>query len=176
MACARALAAIVQNHIHTSSHEVGVKRVGGGFDIGAAVGADGANHHGEGRQGVGPNDAFGIVVLLDGGGRQAGDANAVATHLEVLGLAVIGQKRGAHGLAVLGAEVKNMTHLDAALDGQHAFAIGRDVAFDHVADVGNHVGLGQVAAPIGASHVKVNRVGTTHPIGHHSHFAVDDDF
>jgi hypothetical protein len=36
-----------------------------------------------------------------------------------------------------------MAHLDAALDGQHALAVGRGVAGHHVADVGHQSGSGR---------------------------------
>ena len=119
-----ALATVVQDDVHASGQQVAVQLLGGGFDLGAAVGTDGADHHGERRQSVRPDDALGVMVLLDGRRWQTGDADAVAAHLEGFGFAVFVQKRGVHGLAVLGAEVKNMTHFNAALDGQHALAVG----------------------------------------------------
>ena len=78
--------------------------------------------------------------------------------------------------AIVAFGIRNVADLDAALDGQRALAVGRRFALDDIADVGHHVRLGQVAAPVGAGHVKVHRVGAAHPIGHHRHIAVDDDF
>jgi hypothetical protein len=50
---------------------------------------------------VGPDDAALVVVLLDGGGRQARDADAVAAHLEGLRLAVFVEEGGVHALLYL---------------------------------------------------------------------------
>ena len=79
-------------------------------------------------------------------------------------------------MAVFGAQVEDVAHFDAALNGQHALAIGRGVARHHVADVGHQVRLRQVAAPVDAGHVEVFGVGTAHPIGQHSHFEVGHNF
>ena len=85
---AGALATVVQDDVHARSQQFGVQAFGGlphGF---AAVHAYGADDDGKGRDGIGPDDAARVVVLFDGGGGQAGDADAVAAHLEGLGLAV----------------------------------------------------------------------------------------
>ncbi len=59
-----------------------------------------------------------------------------------------------------------MADLDAALDHQRAFAVGRRVARHHVANVGRQLGLGQVAAPVDARHVEIGLIGAAHPVGH----------
>ena len=76
----RALATIIEQHIDTRRHEIGIELFRYSFDIGAAICTDGANDHGERRYGIWPNDAFGIVILLNGRRRQARHTNAVATH------------------------------------------------------------------------------------------------
>ena len=172
---ARALAAVVQDHVHAGGQQLGVEALGGFAHGVAAVHADRADHHGEGRDGVRPDDAALVVVLFDGSGRQARDADTVAAHLEELGLAVLVEERGVHGAAVLGAQVEHVADLDAALDGQLALAVGRRVAGQHVAQVGHQVRLGQVAAPVDAGEVHVFLVGAAHPVGHHGHLAVGDD-
>ena len=61
-----------------------------------------------------PDDPFGVVVLLDGGGGGAPDPDPVATHDGEALLPLGVQKLGAHRLAVLGAEHEHMAHFDAA--------------------------------------------------------------
>ena len=75
-------------------------------------------------KGARPDDAALVVVLLDGCGRQAGDADAVAAHFQKLRFTVLVQEGGVHGAAVFGAEVEHMAHFDAALNGQHPLAVG----------------------------------------------------
>ena len=62
-----------------------------------------------------PDDAVGVVVLLDGRGHRARDADAVAAHHDRLLLAVGAQERRAHGLRVLRAEEEDVADLDAAV-------------------------------------------------------------
>ena len=67
-----------------------------------------------------------------------------------------------------------MADLDAALDRQHALAVGRRIALDDVADVGHEVGLGQVAAPVDAGEVEVGLVGAADEVAHRRDGAVGD--
>ena len=69
-----------------------------------------------------------------------------------------------------------MAHFDAALDGQDTLTIGRGVTGHHVADVGHQIGLGQIAAPIHAGHVKVFGIRAADPVGHDGHFQVGHHF
>ena len=140
--------------------------------VGVAVVADRAQHHRERRDRVRPDDAARVVVLLDGRAEDARHADAVAAHLHQLRLAGLVEEGGVHRLAVLGAEVEHMADLDAALDGEHALAVGRRVAGDDVADVGHQVGLGQVAAPVDAGEVEVFVVGAADEVVHRGHGAV----
>ena len=105
----------------------------------------------------------------------ARDADAVAAHLHQLRLAVLVEEGGVHRLAVLGAELEHVADLDAALDREHALAVGRGIAFDDVADVGHRVGLGQVAAPVDAGEVEALLVGAADEVAHRGHRAVGDD-
>ena len=61
---------------------------------------------------------------------------------------------------------ENMTDLDAAHDVERALAVGRRIALDHVADVGDAVGLAAVAAEVDAAQVKVGFVGAADEIAH----------
>ena len=116
------------------------------------------------------------MVLLDGGGWQARDANAVTPHFHELRLAVLIQKSSFHRLAVFGAEVKHMAYLNAALNRQHTLAVRRRVTRDHIAQISDEIGFGQVTTPVHAGDVKVGFIGTTNPVVHHRHFAVHHQF
>ena len=118
-----ALATVVQNHIHAGCHQSFIEGRGGALNFGETVRADRADHHGERRYGVRPDDAALVMILLDGGSRQARDADAVAAHFHELRLAVFAQKSGIHGLAVFGAQVKNVTHFNTALNRQRALTV-----------------------------------------------------
>ena len=120
----RALVAVVEHDIHASACEFSVELVGSGFYVGKAVGADRAQHHGKRGNRIGPDDAARVVVLLDGGGRQARDTDAVATHFHELRLAVFIEKSGVHGAGIFGSEVEHVADLYAAFNCQHALAIG----------------------------------------------------
>ena len=65
-----------------------------------------------------------------------------------------------------------MADLDAALDRQHAAPVGRGIAGDHIAQVGHHIRLGQVAPPVHACQVMALGIGAAHPVGHQRHLAV----
>jgi hypothetical protein len=169
----RALAAVIQNDVNTHGHQLGIEPIGRGFDVGETVRTDRAQHHGERRQGIRPDDAACIMVLLNGGRRQPRDANAIAAHFHELRFAVHVQKGGVHGLAVLGAQVKHMADLDTALDRQQPFAIRRRVARHHVAQICHEVGFRQVTTPIDARHVEIDLIGTANPVAHDGDFTVN---
>src|SRR3546814_5919541 len=103
--------------------------------------------HAPGRHRVGPEDAACIEVLLDRGGDDARDADAVAAHLQHARLALFVEHRAAHRFGVLAAKLEHVADLDAAHDAQFT-AVGRAVAFDHAANVGDGVWFGQVATPV----------------------------
>ena len=71
----------------------------------------------------GPDDTVLVVVLLDGGGKGAGHAHAVATHQEWLLNAILVGERRSHGLGILGAELEDLRHLDAARAGEGRAAV-----------------------------------------------------
>jgi hypothetical protein len=58
------------------------------------------------------------VVLLNGGGHRAADADAIATHDHWMRRACAVEVGGAHGLTIFGAELKDVPDLDAAHDAQ----------------------------------------------------------
>ena len=68
-----------------------------------------------------------------------------------------------------------MADLDAARDAQRALPSGARSPCDDVADVGDDVGFGQVAAPVDAGDVEAGLVGADDEIGHRRDLAVGDD-
>ena len=68
-----------------------------------------------------------------------------------------------------------MPDLDTATDFQRALAIGRNVARNHVADVGHQVGFGQVAPPVNPGGVELGLVRARHEIAHRGHGAIGND-
>ncbi len=60
-----------------------------------------------------PDNAFLIVILLDGGLRQAGHTDAIATHHERHLFARFVGKSGTHRLGVFATELKNMANFNA---------------------------------------------------------------
>ena len=90
----------------------------------------------EGCDGPGPDDAIGIVVLLDRGGHGARDANAIAPHDHGLLLALLVQKRAVHALGILDAELEDLAHFNAAEGLEVTFSAPRaGVAFCGHSDV-----------------------------------------
>ncbi len=157
---ARALFTVVKQHVHAGGFQFGVELLG---QLGHAhwlVHVHRHDGHFERGDGVRPDDAVLVVVLLDGGGHQTGDSDAVATHLHGDGLAALVQHARLHGFGVLGAELEDVAHFDAALEQQLALAARARVAFHHVAQVGNLVG-GDVAIPVGPGQVEAGLVGAT---------------
>ena len=67
-----------------------------------------------------------------------------------------------------------MANFDAALNRQLALAAGRQIAFDHIADVGHQLRLGQVTPPVHAAQVRICFVSTADKIGHQRDFAVSN--
>ena len=67
-----------------------------------------------------------------------------------------------------------MADFDAALDRQHALAVGRGIAGDDVAHVGDDLRLGQVAAPVDAGVVKAGLVRAADEIAHRRDGAIGD--
>ncbi len=68
----------------------------------------------ERRHPLGPDDALVVVAGLDDGADKAAHADAVAAHVHRDRLAVRPLHGGAHRLGILGAEVEDLAHLDAA--------------------------------------------------------------
>lgn len=131
------------------------------------LGVDGDDDDLERCDGARPDDALVIVVLLDGGGHRAADADAVAAHDERLLFTVLIEERRAHGLAVLRAEREDLAGLDAARHLERCAAVRARVAlFDH-AQVGDDDGiLIEVALRIDVLVMDVDFIGTRDGVVH----------
>ena len=172
---AGALAAVVEQHVDTGRRELVVQSVGRRADLGAALIADCGNGDAERRHRGRPDDAAIIVVLLDGGGDHARDADAVATHFHDLLFLFAVQETGAQREGIALPEREHVSDLDAAPKFQAAAAVGRRVALDDVADVGDDVGFRAVTPPIGAGQVIARLVGAADEVGHRGRRAVGDN-
>ncbi len=67
-----------------------------------------------------------------------------------------------------------MADLDAARDREIALAVGRRIAGDHLADIGDAIGLAAIAAEIDAAQVVIDFVGTADEVAHHGDRAIGD--
>src|SRR5690606_2837392 len=113
--------------------------------------------HVEGRDRVRPDDAPLIMVLLDGGGYDAGHTDAVAAHLHDPRLPLGVEHGRAHRAAVLVAELEYLPDLDPARDRELAAAARARVAGDRVTQV-RDFGQLHVAVPVDAAVVVVRAV------------------
>ena len=132
------------------------------------------NSHSERGNGRREGDAPVIVVLLDGGTDDTGDANTVAAHFHDLGLTLLIEEGATQRLGVFGAQLEDVADFNAAHDVQHPFAVRRGVARDHIADIGDFR-LRQVAAKVGTGEVHVVFISATGKIGHHGDRAIGND-
>src|SRR5690606_16880065 len=137
------------------------------------VGIDRPDGDLEGRDGIAPDDAVGIVVLVDGGCDDAADADAVTAHDHGLFAAFLAEYLRAHGLAVLGAELEDVANLYAATDFQSALAVRARISAHHIADVLDAAG-GAVTSPIDTGEMMAVAIGATGEIGEHCSGAVDN--
>ena len=83
-----------------------------------------------------PNNSSGVVVLLDGGGDNTSNADAIAAHLNRACPAVPIQNCGIHGIAVFTSQLKDVTDLNSSGDGEWAAAGRTRVAGNSVAKIG----------------------------------------
>ena len=171
---ARPLAAVVQEHFHASALELVMQTIRGRSHCITAVVAHRCDRNAEGRHRRRPDDAALVVVLFDGSRDDAADSNAVTPHLDELRLAIDIEKRCAHRLRVKRAEREDVSDFDASDDFQHALAVGRGIARDHIANIRDHVGLATVATEIDAAEVIVGLVGATDEIAHQRDGSIDD--
>src|SRR5690349_20508055 len=146
-------AAIVQHGFDAALDECLVQRLGGLVDRGGGVlRVDHAHRHPPRRHRLGPDDARVVMALLDGGGDDAADPDAVATHGHHLGLAAFVDYGGAQGVGIFRPQLEHVAHFDAAGQVQFAVAVGRGIALDHVAQVGED----RKSTRLNSSHVEIS--------------------
>ena len=171
---ARTLAAIVEQHFDAGRLELVVQRIGRRPHSLAAVVAHRRDRHGERGQRLRPRDAPAVVVLLDGSGDDARDPDPVAAHFHDLRLTVGVEISCTHRPRVHVAQREDMAHLDAAQDFEPAAAIGRRVAGNDVAQIGDAVGFTAIAAEIDAAKVEIGLVRAADEVRHRGDRPVDD--
>ena len=163
--------AVVEQHFDAGGGEVRVEFFRHFLFARALLDIERDQRHLERGNGLRPDDAVVVVVLLNGGGDHPADADAVAAHGHHHGATVVVQHGGVERLGVLGAELEDVAHLDAALDGQSAVAVRARVTLDHVAQVG-HVRQRRVALPVDVEVVLAVLVGAGGEVAHQRHAAV----
>ena len=161
---ARPRIAVIEQHFETDRLQVGVELLGGSSDPWRLARVERHHHDAERCQWFGPADPGGVVVLLDGGCNDPGDADAVAAHIHRHRFAGFVEDARLHRLAVLTAELEDVPDLDATTEGQVAIAARARVAGHHVAQVGRRR-FGQVAAPVHTREMHVETVRSADEIG-----------
>ena len=137
------LAAIVDENIQAGRVELLAKRLRGLKDFVTLAGSQ--DMHVKGGDLRGPAQTLVIAVGLGQGCHDAGNADAVRTHGDDLGLAVLVEDSQTESLGVLTAQLEDMTDLDAALEVKRARAVGSQVALAHLGGLDRTVS-GEVAA------------------------------
>ena len=108
------------------------------------------------------------MILFNGGGNDTRHTDSVAAHVQRGRLARDIEHGGAHGLAVLLAQLEYVADLDTARDGQRSLARGAGIARHHLAQVGRG-SFGQVAAPVHAREVRILLVRADDEVGQSQH-------
>ena len=114
------------------------------------------------------------MVLFDGGGNDAGNADAVAAHERNGRAAVFELDFQPHRFRVFFAKLEDVADFDAAADGERAAAVRGGVAFDDVAQVGDFAKR-YVALPVDVEVVVVVFVGARGKVGDVSGGVINDD-
>src|SRR5262245_17610779 len=121
---ARALVAVVEERVDPSGLQLRGDPLGGLSQL--RVGSVHRDHPGAvGRERRRPDHARVVVVLLDRGRDGARDPDPVASHLDRPLDAVGAEEARPHRRAVLGAEVEDLSDLDATVPGEDAFLAAR---------------------------------------------------
>ena len=114
---------VVQQHLDAGGPQLLVEGLGAVAHPPRTVCVHREERHLEGGDGIRPDDAVLIVALLDGGRRDAADADPVAAHFEGAGPAALVEADRVHRFAVLAAELEHVADLDSATDGDGAPAV-----------------------------------------------------
>src|SRR6185437_13687038 len=154
------LVSVIEQDVNACCFEGGCDGFAGLFQGGIAHVRHG-NDDGEGGNARREPEAVGVIGLLDGGGEDALDADAVAAHDGSDFFAVGVEDAGAHHLGVAGAKLEDVPHFDGFADDEAAGAVGRGAGFAFVdgADVGGEGPL-EIAAGDDVAEVVVELVGS----------------
>src|SRR3954468_177585 len=166
--------AVVVQHFNSSSSKLGIEPLG---DLAYPFGflhAHGHEHNLEGRNGIRPDDAAFIVILLNRRGHDARHTDAVTTHVEAHFLAAFVENDAFHGLAVLLTQLEDVTYFNTAGNLETSMTRGARVAFYHVADVSRDHSL-HVAVPVDAGVVHVSFIGPGHEVSQHQLAVINID-
>src|SRR3569833_2264889 len=155
--------AVVVQHFDSSSSELGIEPVGDLAYPFRFLHAHGHEHNLEGRNGIRPDNAAFIVILLNRRGHDARHTDAVTTHVEPHFLAAFVEYNALHGLAVLLTELEDVTYFNTTGNLQTSMTRGARIAFCHVADVSRDHSL-LVAVPVDAGVVHVSFIGAGHVV------------
>src|SRR5882672_5149937 len=160
---ARARVTVVVQDLDSGGGELGIQAVADFADTRGFLQVQGYQHYLEGRDRCGPDDAALIVVLFDGRGHDARHPDTVAAHVQGGFAARLIEHQRLHGLAVLAAQLEDVTHLDTARDLQAPLAGRAGVALDDVAQVRSR-GAGHIPLPVHAREMHVLLVGAAHEV------------
>src|SRR5439155_2235868 len=164
---ARTCVTVVVEHLDSGGGELGIQAVADFADTRGFLQVQGYQHYLEGRDRRGPADAALIVVLLDGRGHDARHADTVAAHVARGLTARLIEHQRFHGLAVLAAQLEDVTDLDAARDLQAPLAGRAGIARDDVAQI-RSAGAGHIPLPVHARQMHVLLVGAARSEEHTS--------
>src|SRR5882762_11262603 len=160
---ARACVTVVVQDLDSGGGELGIQAVADFADTSGFLQVQGYQHYLEGRDRCGPDDAALIVVLFDGRGHNARHTDTVATHVQGGFAACLIEHQRLHGLAVLAAQLKDVTHLDAARDLQASLTGRARIARDDVAQIRGG-GAAHIPLPVHARQMHVLLVGAAHEV------------
>src|SRR6266478_1568228 len=160
---ARARVTVVVQDLDPGGGELGIQAVADFADTRGFLQVQGYQHYLEGRDRCGPDDAALIVVLLDGRGHDARHTDTVAAHVQGGFAARLIEHQRLHRLAVLAAQLEDVTHLDTARDLQSPVAGRAGVALDDVAQVRSR-GAGHIPLPVHARQMHVLLVRAAHEV------------
>ena len=115
------------------------------------------------------------MPLLDGCAQQTRNTDTVAAHLKQLRLAVFVQVSCVHRSGILITEEEYVADFDTALHLECALAVGRNIAFNDVADISNNIRFSEIAAPVHTADVVALFVGADNEVAHVGNRCIGND-
>src|ERR1019366_5003005 len=154
---------IVQQNVVSGSLQLAGDVLGGGAD-GFIFSVGGNYDYLKRRDGWRQPESVLVVILLDGSGQDALDANPVAAHDGGDLLAVAVEHAGTHGFGILIAQLEDVSDLDGGIDAQGSPAVGAIFAGGDAAQVGGD-GVLEVLAGSHVLEMVVELVGAADHVG-----------